>query len=156
MVKKLTVVLLLSIPVVIFGQTIDDFNSVVDFASTLSELDQAAMGGGTLPSRFVIIEGAVAARQVINGEADQYLGELELITGEWVGVEKVVRYECILQLVGPEFASAIPARRSRTANPAEISLNTRVLAVAKAVSIRQLDDGTTIPVLRAYFIRKIQ
>lgn len=156
MVKRLLAVLLLGIPVLIFGQTIDDFNATVDFASTLSQLDQIAASGQELPSRFVIIDGAVAARQVINGDAEQYLGELELIAGDWEGVANVVRYECILQLVGPEFASAIPARRSRRANPAEIALNTRLLAVAKVVGVRELENGTTIPVLRAYYIRRIQ
>ena len=79
-----------------------------------------------------------------------------LVGGEWIGVEKVVRFECVLQLIGPEFAKAIPARRSRNPNPAEITLNSRILVVAKALGLRAREDGTFVPVLQAVAIRKIQ
>jgi hypothetical protein len=156
MARKLLVVLMLSIPVLIFGQTVEDFRAVVDFTTTLGDLDRAAENGDPLPNRFVIIEGAVASRKVVNAETENYLGELELVSGEWLGVERVVRYQCVLRLVGPEFASAIPARRSRRANPNEIPLNTRILAVAKAEGVRKLENGAAVPILRVYYIRKIQ
>ncbi len=158
MVKKLIAVLLLSVPILIFGQTIEDFNGIVDFTLTLGDLDAAAANGDAdaLPNRLVIIEGAVASRQVINSDAEEYLGELELVSGEWIDTSVVIRYQCVLQLSGPSFASAIPARRSRKANPDEIALNTRILTVARAVGIRQLADGTFVPVLQAYYIRRIQ
>ena len=158
MVRKLLAVLFLNIPVLIFGQTLDDFNTTVDFSITLSELDQVALSGDpdALPSRFVIVDGAVASREVINSGADEFLGEIGLVGGEWMGVEKVVRFECVLQLIGPEFANAIPARRSRNPNPAEITLNSRILVVARALGLRAKDDGTFIPVLHAVAIRKIQ
>ncbi|MAG13500.1 MAG: hypothetical protein CMN78_02770 [Spirochaetales bacterium] len=146
------------LPFIIFGQNPDDFNSVVDFESTLGSLMQAVVDNNpfALPDKFIIVDGAVASRVVVNGDADQYLGELELVAGEWIGVESVVRYQCILQLIGPEFAAAIPARRSRRANPNEIKLNSRILVVAKATGIRENADGEFIPVLRAYYIRSIR
>ena len=158
MVKRILAVLFMSMPAIIIGQSLADFNGTVDFTTTLKELSEAAANGDpyALPSRFVIINGAVASRFVINADADQYLGEIVLVGGEWIGVEKVVRYECILQLVGVEFAAAIPARRSRRPNPAEIQLNSRILVVAKAMGLRELEDGTYIAVLQALSIRKIQ
>jgi hypothetical protein len=142
----------------IFGQTIEDFNDVIDFSVTLGDLDKIAMNGDpdALPSNFVIIEGAVASRIVINSNAAEFVGELQIVGGEWKGVEEVVKYECVVVLAGPEFASAIPARRSRRANPNEIGLNTRILVVAKAIGLYEREDSSIVPVLQAYYIRKIQ
>ncbi|MBN1687009.1 MAG: hypothetical protein JW852_10160 [Spirochaetales bacterium] len=158
MVRKILALLFLCIPCFIFGQSVEDLNAIIDFATTLRELDQIAQSGNqdALPSKFVIIDGVVSAREVLNPDTADYVGQLNLVSGEWIGVERVVRYECILLLVGPEFASAIPARRSRSANPNEIELNTRVLAVAEAIGLYQLEDGTIVPVLQAHHIRKIQ
>jgi hypothetical protein len=158
MVKRLLAVLLLSAPLLVYGQTAEDFSNTVDFALTLGDLNRVAASGdsGALPDRLVIVEAAVASREVVNGDAEAYLGELMLVSGEWIGVSEVVRYQCVLQLTGPEFAAAIPARRSRKANPAEIALNTRILTVASVVDVRQLADGTYIPVLLAHYIRRIQ
>ncbi|MBT3276059.1 MAG: hypothetical protein HN368_23125 [Spirochaetales bacterium] len=157
MLKKLLLVFFLSIPFIIFGQTFEDFNSTADFTITMSELQQIAAGGDpdALPARFVIIDGAVESRVLVNSNTAEYLAELVLVGGEWIGVETVVRFQSILQLIGPEFSKAVPARRSRTPNPAEIVLNSRILVVAKATGLRQLADGTYIPVLRVYSVRKI-
>lgn len=157
MARRIMALLFLCIPCLIFGQSVEDLNAVLDFSTTLRDLDQMAAGGDpdALPSRFVIVEGVVASRQVVNPNAAEFVGELDLVSGDWIGVERVVRYECIVLLVGPEFASAIPARRSRTANPDEIDVNTRILVVAKAIGLYEREDGTIVPVLQAYSIRKI-
>ena len=158
MARKTLALLFLCIPFLIFGQSFEDFNGVIDFDTTLAELDKIAANGDpeALPSRFVIIDGAVASRLVVNPDTADFVGELQIVSGEWLGVERVVRYECILVLAGPEFASAIPSRRSRGANPKEIGLNTRILAVAKAIGLHEREDGTRVPVLQAYYIRKLQ
>ena len=158
MVKRLLSVLFLCTPLLAFGQTADGFDSSVDFALTLGDLNRLTANGdlSALPKRLVIVEGAVASREVVNGDAEEYLGELELVSGEWISISEVVRYQCVLQLSGPDFASAIPARRSRRANPDEIALNTRILTVASVVDIRKLADGSYVPVLLAHYIRRIQ
>lgn len=145
-------------PCFIFGQSFEEFNGIVDFETTMRELDRAAETGNpdALPSRFVVIDGVVASRVVVNSNPDEFVGELRLVGGEWIGVEEVVRYECVLIITGPEFASAIPARRSRRANPDEIELNTRILAVAKALGLYEREDGSIVPVLQAFQVRKIQ
>ena len=76
-------------------------------------------------------------------------------SGEWMGVEEAVKYHCIVQLVGPDFAKAVPARRSRNPSPAEIALNSQIIAVAKVTGLRQLESGETVPILHAYYVRKM-
>ena len=158
MVRKIAVCIFLCIPCFIFGQSLEEFNSIIDFETTMRELDSIAETGNpdALPAKFVVVDGVVASRVVANPDPQEFVGELHLVGGEWIGVEEVVRYECIIIIAGPEFASAIPARRSRRANPNEIALNTRILAVAKALGLYEREDGSVVPVLQAFHIRKIQ
>ena len=155
--RILTVALFASIPLFIFGQSLKDFNEVVDFSVTIRELSAAAAAQdvGALPERLVIIDGTVASRLVIDGNAETYVGQVELIGGEWLGVEKVVMYRCYLLLEGPQFANTIPARRSRTKHPDEIDLNSRILVVGELLGLFETDDGAIVPVLATYHIRKI-
>ena len=155
--KLLAAVLLASIPLYIFGQSVEDFNRVVDFDISIRELALAAAveDREALPDRLVIIDGTVASRLVINSNAEEYIGQLELVGGEWIGVEDVVTYRCYLLLQGPRFANAIPARRSRTKHPEEIEANTRVLIVGEYLGLFDLPDGTIVPVLNAVYLRKI-
>jgi hypothetical protein len=155
--KLLAVVLLASIPLYMFGQSVEDFNRVVDFDISIRELALAAAEENmeALPDKLVIIDGTVASRLLIDGNPETYVGQLELVGGEWIGVEDVVTYRCYLLLEGPRFANAIPARRSRTKNPAEIEMNTRIMVVGEFLGLFDLPNGTTVPVLNAVYIRKI-
>jgi len=158
MMRKILVFVFMCIPCFIFGQTPEEFSGIVDFEITMRELSALAETGNpdALPARFVVIDGVVASRVVVNSNPADFVGELHLVGGEWIGVEEVVQYECVLIITGPEFASAIPSGRSRRANPDEIPLNTRVLAVAKALGLYEREDGMIVPVLQAFQIRKIQ
>lgn len=158
MVKKwIIVTLLMFVSIFIFGQNLDDFNKVVDFNYTLKDLYIAATSNpaGEFPDRFIVIYGAVASRAVVISDSENYLAELDVVTGEWLGVEEAVKYYCIVQLVGPDFEKAVPARRSRNPNPAEIALNSQIIAVAKVTGLRQLESGETVPILHAYYVRKM-
>ena len=158
MVKKLVAgILFLSVSLFIFGQSIEDFSAVVDFDITIRELAAAAAASNveTLPERLIIIDGSVASRLVVDSNPESFVGQIELVGGEWIGVEDVVTYRCYLLLEGPRFAKAIPARRSRTVNPDEITLNSRILVVGEFLGLFDMEDGTTVPVLSALFIRKI-
>lgn len=148
---------LVFLPLLIFGQTIEDFNDVVDFDINIGSLARAAAAEDreALPDRLVIIDGAVASRLVIDGNPDTYMGQIELVGGEWLGVEEVVTYRCFLLLEGPKFANAIPARRTRTKNPEEIEVNSRIMVVAEYMGLFDMNDGTTVAVLRAHHIRSI-
>ena len=148
---------LVFLPLLIFGQTIEDFNDVVDFDITLGKLARAAAveDREALPNRLIIVDGAVASRLVIDANPETYMGQIELVGGEWLGVEEVVTYRCFLLLEGPRFADAIPARRSRIKNPDEIEMNSRIMVVAEYMGLFDMDDGTTVAVLRAHYIRSI-
>ena len=158
MVKKLLVgIVFLGISLHIFGQTEEEFNQIIDFDVTIRSLAIAASGEDmeSLPDRLVLIDGTVVSRLVIDANADTYVGQIELIGGEWIGVEEVVMYRCLLLLEGPKFANAIPARRSRTKHPDEIDLNSRILVVGSLLGLFDMEDGTTVAVLDAIHVRQM-
>jgi hypothetical protein len=150
--------MLIFAPFSIFGQTSDDFNAIVDFNTTLKDLHEAAVKGddSTLPYRLVIIDGTVAGLEVLVADEAEYLGQVILVSGEWQGVESVVKYQCVVLLEGERFVNAIPARRSRTPHPDEIQLNSRILVVARILGIVEWDSNSNITVLSAEHIRQIK
>ncbi len=159
MIKRLVVAsALLFIPFFIFGQTLEDFNNIVDFNATIASLSNAAEKGNVeaLPEKIVIIDGTVAERYVIQSGTDNFVGQLNIVGGKWIGVEEVVMYQCILLLQGEKFSNAIPARRTRNPHPDEIQVNSRIMVVGKVLALHQMQDGETVPVLDAYYIRKVE
>ena len=106
-------------------------------------------------NQYIILEGVVSSREVLFADEENFVGMLELSYGEWEGLEDVNMYQCFVQLTGLEFAAAIPARRSRNPNPAEISLNTRILVLGQYLGYSEDENGNKYPVIEGYKIRKI-
>ena len=104
--------------------------------------------------RLVLFTGTIASRRVINGNEADFIGELELIDGEWHGTRSVSMYKSYLRLEGPRYFGTIPERRSRLPDPREIDTNTRYLVIGEVVEQRREDEGV-FPVVRVLFLRRI-
>jgi hypothetical protein len=140
------------------GVMCQDFGRIVDFQKTLKDvsLEAAEAPAGRVSSgKYLILEGSVASRRVVNAEPETFVGEIELVDGDWVGVESVNMWSCIVQFSGPEYVSRIPAGRTRKASPDEILLNSQVLVVGKLIEIRDV-GGRRIPVVRGEQIRTVR
>jgi len=101
------------------GAFCQEFDRIVDFEKTLKELSIEAAErpvGKVPPGKYLILEGLVSERWVIDPEPQTFIGEIELVGGEWIGVEAVEMWNCIVQFTGPEFASRIPAGRTKDWN----------------------------------------
>lgn len=106
-------------------------------------------------NQYIVLEGVISSREVLFADEENFVGMLELSYGEWDGLENVNMYQCFVQLTGLEFAVMIPARRSRNPNPAELSLNTRILVLGQYLGYREDEGGNKYPVIEGYKIRKI-
>ncbi|HOV64080.1 MAG TPA: hypothetical protein PLG43_09395 [Spirochaetia bacterium] len=140
------------------GAFCQEFDRIVDFEKTLKELSIEAAErpvGKVPPGKYLILEGLVSERWVIDPEPQTFIGEIELVGGEWIGVEAVEMWNCIVQFTGPEFASRIPAGRTRKAAPDEIAINSQVLIAGRLVEIRNV-NGKNVPVVAATHIRAIR
>ncbi len=155
--NRILIVLIIMAVMPVFGITIEEFDEIFDFSLTLRDLTEIS-GIDALSEadsgKFIIISGSVASRAIISSDEQNFIGEIVLVDGTWVGVENVIKYQCIVRFTGLEFSSMIPARRSRRANPDEVVLNSSVLIIGKLAELRTLDNGLIIPVVEGFHLRK--
>lgn len=133
-----------------------EISDLLNLEATLKEVTLSPELARSLieEGRLVLFSGTIASRKIVNGDEAEFVGELELIDGEWQGTESVAMYKSFLLLEGPEFFGTIPQGRSREKNPKEIETNTRYLVIGQITELRRERDGT-FPVLRVLYLRKI-
>lgn len=137
-------------------QSFQELSVLLDLEATLKAVNNDAELLDNLISdgRMVLFTGTVASRVLISGEDEEFLGELELIDGEWYGTEAVAMYKAYLRLEGPAFAGTIPARRSREKSPNEIETNTNFIVIGELIEGREEESGV-YPVVRVRYLRRI-
>src|SRR6056297_1887853 len=154
--KFRTLVLLLVFSSLLFShaQTTGDegpaqFEDVVAFEYTLSSLSSMISSGrfNSIPrDKIMVMTATISSRQLINPEESNYLGILELSTGEWEDGEELDMQYGYVQLRGPRFFGTIPEPRSRTQSPEEIPLHSHVLIVGYYLGYGEDETGARFPV----------
>ena len=138
------------------AQNLDDISSLIQLdlnLKTLSTLSYEELM--SLSSSRVILTGTVASRAVIDPNPESFLGQIELIDGEWEDTSAVFMYQCYVLFSGSEYVDRIPARRSRRTNPNEIQKNSSVLIIGRLLEPFVDDDGSVAPVVEGLYIRNI-
>ena len=157
--KKYTFILLfLFILLSVSAQTATDLETQINFDLSLKDIVLMVEAGNSSEidmNQYIILEGIVSSREVLYADEENFVGMLELSYGEWQGLEHVAMYQCYVQLQGLEFASMIPVRRSRNPDPAEISLNTRILVLGRYLGYSENEEGKKYPVIEGLKVRKI-
>ena len=54
---------------------------------------------------------------ILNKEQATFKVRIELITGEWIGLDDVKSYACYIDFTGPEFFKVFPAAPARPPRP---------------------------------------
>ncbi|MCF7949913.1 MAG: hypothetical protein K9M94_15100 [Spirochaetia bacterium] len=135
------------------------FEEVVAFDLTLDRLAAQVEAGdtGAIPKdRYLMINGIVSSRQLVNEDEQEYLGILELSSGEWVDGEELHLYRLYAQLRGPQFFGTVPKPRSRESSANEIPLHSHVLLIGRYLGYGQDEQGNRFPVLQAVEVRVLQ
>jgi hypothetical protein len=135
----------------------EDFDAVVAAEETLKSLARSVRDGER-PSpqgRLLILDGVIAAIEVLDPAEESFHARIELVRGEWRGLEEVVLYKAFVEVSGPEFFRRIPKRRREA--PAENALITDepALVIGRFTDVTTDRDGTPVPVLEAYYIRNL-
>ncbi|UCF99809.1 MAG: hypothetical protein JSV89_09785 [Spirochaetaceae bacterium] len=136
-----------------------DFDAVADFSvtiKTLSQLDEATANAYGLMNRFLLLDGTVTNILILDGNEESYLVQVELVSGEWIGLEEVRSYSCWVLFSGPRFASVFPARVPRTPPPEVIESNDHILIVAVALQTVEIAEGETAWVLEGIHARPLR
>ena len=134
-----------------------DFDRVVDFSVTLKSLAAAADGKAALPtSRILMLSGTVSGITIVNKDQPTFQARIELITGEWLGLDDVKAYACYVDFTGADFFPVFPVRPPAQPGPGVIVQSARVLVVARAVSIVTTPLGEKRVLLEGEYIRSIE
>jgi len=129
---------------------------VVAFDLTLERLAAQVEAGdvGAIPKdRYLTIDGVVSSRQLVNEAEEDYLGIIELSSGDWIEGEDLKVYRCYVQLRGPEFAGTVPNPRSREKAANEIPLHSKILLIGRYLGYGEDQQGNRFPVLLAVDFR---
>ncbi len=134
-----------------------DLDRVIDLSVTLKSLATAAEQGSALPQgHTVLLSGTVSDVAILNKDEAGFKVRIELISGEWIGLEDVKAYTCYVEFTGAEYARLFPARPPREANRQVVALNSRVLVLGRVVGITANPLGAKRVLLDGAYIRSIE
>lgn len=144
-------------PVSVFSDLKKDFDGIVDFSLTMDNIQKRldAQGGPAgLTDKLLVLTGAVASVQFLGGEGEGFVAALELVEGEWIGVQDVHMYKAYLIVYGADFEARLPEKRSRDGVENEIMVNSQILAIGRIVDVDTSESGL-IPIIECYYIREL-
>jgi hypothetical protein len=151
-------VLMLWVPAA-FSIDTGDFDAVADFSvtvKTLSQLDEATATAYGLMDRFLLLDGTVTNILVLDANEESYLVQIELVSGEWIGLDEVRSYSCWVLFAGSRFAGVFPARVPRNPPPGVITANDQILIVAAPLQTVEIAEGETAWVLEGIYARPLR
>lgn len=158
-IAALAVTLLFFTAPALFSIDDGDFDAVTDFSvtiKTLSQLDEATASAYGLMDRFLVLDGTVTNIIILDSAEESFLVQVELVSGEWIGLEEVRSYSCWVLFSGARFASMFPARVPRTPPPGVITANDHLLIVAMAIQTEEIAEGETAWVLEGIHARPLR
>jgi hypothetical protein len=134
-----------------------DFDRVVDFSLTLKNLAAVADGREPLPGgRLLLLSGTVSDVNIVSKDEANFKVRIELIAGEWIGLDDVKSYACYVDFTGPEYFKVFPARAPRTTTPGTVTLNARVVVIGSAVEVTRTPLGEKRVLVQGVHIRVIE
>jgi hypothetical protein len=150
-------ILLLGGPALLPALSRADLDRVIDFSVTLKGLSTAADSGAPIPKgKTVLLTGTVSDVNIISKEQAGFKVRIELITGEWIGLDEVKSYYCYVEFAGAEYFKMFPARPPRTANRDLVALNSRVLVAGRIVEVAATPLGARRVLVDGAYIRTIE
>ncbi len=158
-IRFIAALLLLSVAAVLPAIDDRDFDAVADFSvtvKTLSQLDEEAAGAYGLMDRFLLLDGTATNILVLDPNEETFLAQVELVYGEWIGLEEVRSYSCWVMFSGPRFFPVFPRRVPRNPPPGVIQPNDQVLVVARALQLVELEGGEVVWVLEGIHARTLR
>jgi len=134
-----------------------DLERIIDFSVTLKSLATAAEQGSSLPEgKTVLLSGTVSDVNILSKDEAGFKVRIELITGEWIGLDDVKAYTCYVEFTGGEYFQLFPARPPKEANRQLITLNSRVIVLGRVVGLTTTPLGAKRVLVDGAYIRSIE
>lgn len=105
--------------------------------------------------KYIILEGIISSIREIERSENNFIIDLHLLNGEWIGLDKIDVYKCIINVDGKEWENRFPKRAPRESTEELILLNNQVMVIGK-VTDYVMDNSILTAVVDAEYIRKIQ
>lgn len=152
--KVFFVVLIVSVSLGLFAESMEAWETLVDFQIDLQQLCELASESGGIPTeKLMILWGSVGGYRVLSGEGEGYRAELELVSGRWIGVSDLEIYRAVVRISEDVYAGIIPSSGGELAE--QIPVNSKILMVARGVGLTEW-RGEQIPLLNAYNVRVVE
>jgi hypothetical protein len=135
-----------------------DLESVFNLNMSLKELSHSTpdlLDSLILSEKYIIIDGTISSITEIERSDNNLILDIHILNGEWVGLEKVEVYKCIVNVSGLEWGNRFPKRKPREITEELILTNNQIMVIGK-VSDYVLENSTIIAVVNAEYIRRIQ
>lgn len=140
-----------------FSQTLD-INQIIETEVNLealsnlnpSELDELIESG-----KYIILDGTVSSIMDIERSDTNLILDIHLVSGRWIGLDKVENYKCIVNVNGKEWEYRFPQRRPRTVTDDHILQNYHIMVIGPVTSY-VMDNSELKAVVDAKHIRRIQ
>lgn len=134
-----------------------DLDRIMDVSVTLKTLSAVADGKAPFPAgKMILLSGTVSDVNIIDKDQATFKVRIELITGEWIGLEDVKAYTCYIEFSGPEYFKIFPARAPREATPDVIALNSRVLIIGRPLDVVNTPLGAKHVLVEGAYIRSVE
>jgi hypothetical protein len=157
LVPVLACILLLAGAAILPALSRADLERVIDFSVTLKTLAAAAEQGAPLPEgKTVLLSGTVSDVAIVNKDPAGFKVRIELITGEWIGLDDVKAYTCYVEFTGAEYARLFPARPPKEPDRRLIMLNSRVVLLGRVVGMTTTPMGDRRVLVDGAYIRPIE
>lgn len=140
------------------AQNASRFDGVVDFSLNVAQIDTLVSNqqeNRINPDKFLVLNGAMASIEIIRPGEQDFLAVGELVSGSWVGLEKVSLYRVYVIFSGPEFFKRIPARAPTPVPPGTIQANDQLLVVGKMAGVDDGLDGRKAAYINAVYVRTL-
>jgi hypothetical protein len=139
------------------AQTLQDFTKIVDFSATLESLSKEATANQPVSTggKLVVLNGVAETIQNLSNDPKQFYALIELIDGKWQGLQSVSLYRCYVLVQGPQFASQVLLRSQKNPPPDAVDVNSQLLVVGDVKGVVAAPDGSNVPVVEAYFLRRL-
>lgn len=138
------------------AQTLQQFNNVVDFKTTLESLSKdAANQSVSANGKLVILNGVAESIQNLSTNPKQFYAMIELVDGKWHGLQSVSLYRCYVLVQGAQFASQVLLRPQNNPPANAVGANSQLMVVGDVKGVVAAPDGTNVPVVQAFYIRKL-
>jgi hypothetical protein len=136
------------------AQTRAAFDKIVDFSVTLKTVSEAAAGAAELPeNRLLLLEGSISEIVVLDDRPERWKARVELMAGEWIGVDEVRGYRCWVTFTGPEYAEVFPIEPPDEPSPDWLPLHARALVLARILGPVVTPLGETVMSLEGIAVR---